>query len=99
MLGVATLIKDYLENESSKSQHRLDEKESAMKKREEIVHILAYVAAGVSALCMLLGAISRLSRHIILVQQGTYLAVAVVTILFAIFFLVEILVYQARRNK
>ncbi|MFC1977361.1 hypothetical protein ACFLWS_03740 [Chloroflexota bacterium] len=61
-------------------------------------HRLAYVAAVASALSVLLAIISRLIGATIVITQGSYMNFATVTILFAIYFLVEGAVYAANKG-
>jgi len=62
----------------------------------KVHHILSYVAAGVAVLSVILAFISRLSGPIV-ITPTSYIAVATVAILFAIYFLVEGAVYQAKK--
>jgi len=61
-------------------------------------HILAYLAAAAAAVSVLLAAISRLAGQVIVIQQGSYMMLATLAILFAIYFLVEGAVYSAKRS-
>jgi hypothetical protein len=61
-------------------------------------HILAYLAAAAAAVSVILAAISRLAGQVIVIQQGSYMMLATLAILFAIYFLVEGAVYSAKRS-
>ena len=61
--------------------------------------ILAYVAAGVSALSIILTTISRFSGQTLVITQGSYLNIAVIAILFAIYLLLEGAAYGAKKAK
>ncbi len=61
-------------------------------------HILAYLAAAAAALSVILAAISRLAGQVIVIEQGSYMMLATIAILFAIYFLVEGAVYFAKRS-
>ena len=61
-------------------------------------HTLAYLAAAAAAVSVILAAISGLSRQVIVIAPGTYLTLATVAILFAIYFLVEGAVYSAKKS-
>ena len=61
-------------------------------------HILAYLAAAAAAVSVILTAISRLAGQVIVIQQGPYMMLATLAILFAIYFLVEGAVYSAKRS-
>ena len=61
-------------------------------------HILAYLAAAAAAVSVLLAAISRLAGQVIVIQQGSYMMLATLAILFAIYFLVEGAVYSAKKS-
>ncbi len=50
---------------------------------------LAYGAAGVSALSVLLAAIGRLTEQLVVITIPSYLSFAGVAVLFAIYFLVQ----------
>ncbi|MFQ6122610.1 MAG: hypothetical protein ACE5LA_06090 [Dehalococcoidales bacterium] len=62
-------------------------------------HILAYLAAAASALCVILAAISRFTGQVIVIAQGSYMMLATVAILFAVYFLVEGAAYSAKKGK
>ena len=62
-------------------------------------HILAYLAAGVSAVSVILAAISRLIGQTLGITQSSYMTLAIVAILFAIYFLVEGAVCSAKKAK
>ena len=61
-------------------------------------HILAYLAAAAAAVSVILAAISRLAGQVIVIEQGSYMMLATIAILFAIYFLVEGAVYFAKRS-
>ena len=61
-------------------------------------HILAYLAAAAAAVSVILAAISRLAGQVIVIEQGSYMMLATLAILFAIYFLVEGAVYSAKRS-
>ncbi len=61
-------------------------------------HILAYLAAAAAAVSVILAAISGLSRQVIVIAPGSYMTLATVAILFAIYFLVEGAVYSAKKS-
>ena len=52
-------------------------------------HRLAYAAAAVSALSVILAGISRLTGATIVIRIDSYMTLATVAILFAIYFLIE----------
>ena len=62
-------------------------------------HILAYLAAAAAAVSVILAAISRLIGQTLGIQQGSYMMLATIAILFAIYFLVEGAVYSAKKAK
>ncbi len=62
-------------------------------------HILAYLAAAVAAVSVILAAISRLIGQTLGIQQSSYMTLAIIAILFAIYFLVEGAVYAAKKAK
>ena len=64
----------------------------------KIHHYLAYAAAAVAALSVILAVISRLAGATIVITQGSYMTFATVAILFAIFFLVEGAVCAAKKS-
>jgi hypothetical protein len=61
-------------------------------------HILAYLAAAAAAVSVILAAISRLAGQVIVIEQGSYMMLATIAILFAIYFLVEGAVYSAKKS-
>jgi uncharacterized membrane protein HdeD (DUF308 family) len=63
-----------------------------------IHHILAYLAAAAAAVSVILAAISRLAGQVIVIEQGSYMMLATIAILFAIYFLVEGAVYFANKS-
>ena len=62
-------------------------------------HILAYLAAVVSALSVILAIISKLLGQTLMFTQGSYMSFATVAILFAIYFLFEGAVSYAKKGK
>ncbi len=62
-------------------------------------HILAYLAAAVAALSVILAGISKLMGLYLWMTRGSYLSVATLAILFAIYFLVEGVVSAAKKAK
>ena len=62
-------------------------------------HILAYIAAAVAAVSVILAGISRLVLQPVGFQIGSYMLLATVAILFAVYFLVEGAVYAAKKGK
>ena len=65
----------------------------------KVHHILAYLAAAVSAVSVILAGISRLIGQTVGLSQGSYMLLATVAILFAVYFLVEGAVYSAKKAK
>ena len=61
-------------------------------------HILAYLAAAVSLVSIILAAISRFTWQTLVITQGSYMFLATVAIIFAIYFLVEGAVYSAKKG-
>ncbi|MBI3041162.1 MAG: hypothetical protein HYY80_05910 [Chloroflexi bacterium] len=61
-------------------------------------HRLAYLAAALSALSVILAIISRFTGATIVITQNSYMTFATVAILFAIYFLVEGAVYAAKKG-
>ncbi len=68
-------------------------------KVETTHHTLAYIAAAVSAVSVILAGISRLMAQTLGLTLGSYMTLATVAILFAIFFLVEGAVHSAKKAK
>jgi len=62
-------------------------------------HILAYLAAVVSVVSVILAAISRFTEQTLVITQSSYMTIATIAILFAIYFLVEGAVYCAKKAK
>ena len=62
-------------------------------------HRLAYAAAAVSVVSVILAGLSRLVGVKLGLQMDSYLTLATVAILFAIYFLVEGAVYSAKKAK
>ena len=50
-------------------------------------HVLAYIAAAVSAVSVILAVISRFTGQTLVFTQGSYMTFAIIAILFAIYFL------------
>ena len=61
-------------------------------------HILAYLAAVAAAVSLILAIISRFTGQVIVIQQGSYMMLATIAILFAIYFLVEGAVCSAKKS-
>jgi len=62
-------------------------------------HLLAYLAAVVAAVSVIIAGVSKLvGQHLGLTQQS-YMALATVAILFAIYFLIEGWVYATKKGK
>ena len=70
-----------------------------MLKVGKIHHILAYLAAAAAVLSVIFAGISWLAGAILGIAAGSYLTLAIVTILFAIYFLVEGAVCCAKKAK
>ena len=64
-----------------------------------IHHILAYVAAAVAAVSVILAALTKFIGQGPLLTIGGYMNFATVAIIFAIYFLVEGAVYYAKKGK
>ena len=62
-------------------------------------HILAYLAAAVAAISVILAGISKLVGAAIGLQQPSYMSLATVAILFALYFLLEGIVYAAKKTQ
>jgi len=62
-------------------------------------HILAYLAAAVAAVSVILTGISQLIGQPLGLSQYAYMTLATVALLFAIYFLVEGAVYAAKKAK
>ncbi len=60
-----------------------------MNKIGTLHHILARLAAGVAAVSVILALVARLMEHKLWLEDNSYLTVATVALLFAIYFLVE----------
>ena len=65
----------------------------------KIHHRLAYAAAAVAAVSVILAGICRLVGDAVGLQLTSYMFFAILAILFAIYFLVEGAVYAARKGK
>ncbi len=70
-----------------------------MMKVGKIHHILAYLAAGGAAVSVILAGISRLAGATLGITTTSYMLLATVAILFAVYFLVEGAVYYAKKAK
>ena len=70
-----------------------------MMKVGNIHHYLAYAAAAVSVVSVILAGISRLMQQNLMMTATSYMSLATVAILFAIYFLVEGAVYAAKKGK
>jgi hypothetical protein len=70
-----------------------------MMKVGKIHHYLAYAAAAVSLVSVILAGISRLIMQPLGITVPSYMSLATVAILFAIYFLVEGAVYAAKKAK
>ena len=64
-----------------------------------IHHILAYIAVAVAVVSIILAGISRLIMQTIGLQIGSYMTIATVAIIFAIYFLVEVAVYANKKAE
>ena len=64
----------------------------------KVHHRLAYAAAGVAALSVIFAAIAQLAGSILGITAGSYLTLATIAILFAIYFLIEGAVYAAKKG-
>ena len=62
-------------------------------------HVLAYLAAAVAAVSVILAGISKLIGQTLGITQGAYMSLATVAIIFAVYFLVEGAVYSAKKAK
>ena len=62
-------------------------------------HVLAYLAAAVAAVSVILAGISRLIGQTLGFTIGSYMTLATVAILFAIYFLVEGAACAAKKAK
>ncbi len=62
-------------------------------------HILAYVAAAVSVVSVILAGICKLLGQSVGLTTVGYMSLATVAILFALYFLVEGMVYAAKKAK
>ena len=61
-------------------------------------HRLAYVAAAAAVLSVIFAAIAQLAGSILGIAAGSYLTLATVTILFALYFLVEGVISAAKKG-
>ncbi len=64
----------------------------------KIHHYLAYAAAAVSAVSVILAGIARLLMQSLGITTTSYMSLATVAILFAIYFLIEGAVYAAKKG-
>ena len=62
-------------------------------------HILAYLAAAVAAVSVILAGISGLIGQTLGITPGAYMSLATVAIIFAVYFLVEGAVYSAKKAE
>ena len=62
-------------------------------------HALAYLAAAVSVVSIILAAISRFAGQTLVISQDSYMTIATIAILFAIYFLIEGAVRYAKKAK
>jgi hypothetical protein len=69
-----------------------------MMKVGTVHHRLAYLAAAVSAVSVILAGISRLIGQSLGITTSSYMSLATVALLFAIYFLVEGAVYYAKKS-
>lgn len=76
----------------------MDRQEGEMMKIGTVHHRLAYLAAGASALSVLLAGIAKLAGSILGLSPTSYTTLATVGILFAIYFLIEGVVYAAKKG-
>ncbi len=60
----------------------------------KIWHYLAYAAAAVSLICVILAGVSRLLTQTLGLEIESYMTLAIVAVLFAIFLLIEGAVYS-----
>ncbi len=62
-------------------------------------HIIAYVAAAVAVVSVILAGISRLILQTLWLGRESYITIAVVALLFAIYFLIDGVLYAAKKAK
>ena len=62
-------------------------------------HVLAYIAVAVAVVSVILAGISRLIMLPIVITSTSFMSVATVALLFAIYFLVEGVIYAAKKAK
>ena len=62
-------------------------------------HILAYIAAAVAAVSVILAGISKLIGQPLGLMISSYMEIATVAVLFALYFLVEGAVYYAKKAE
>ncbi len=75
------------------------DKGGAMMKVGTIHRILAYLAAAVAAVSVILAGISRLMMEYLGITRESYMSLATVAIIFAVYFLIEGAVYSAKKAK
>ena len=62
-------------------------------------HVLAYIAVAVAVVSVILAGISRLIMLPIVITSTSFMSVATVALLFAIYFLVEGVIHSAKKSK
>jgi hypothetical protein len=65
---------------------------------ERVHHLLAYVAAGAAVFFVLLAGISRLTSRLLWLTISAYLDLAIFAILFAIYLLIQGMVFAAQKK-
>ncbi len=65
----------------------------------KVHHYLAYIAAAVALVSVILAGICRLAGQPVGLQIPSYMSLATVSLLFAIYFLVEGAVYYVQKGK
>lgn len=68
-------------------------------KVSKIHHILAYISAAIAVISVILALVSRLIMQPIGFQQASFMVVATVALLFAIYFLLEGAVHHAKKSE
>ena len=68
-------------------------------KIERTHQMLAYIAAGASVLFIILAGISKLAGQIVGLMASSYMTLAMLAILFAIYFLLQGVIYAAMKGK
>jgi len=66
---------------------------------ERVHHLLAYVAAGGAVLFVLLAGISRITSRVLWLSLSSYLDLAVFAILFAIYLLIQGMVFATQKTR